>query len=49
MYQWLKSGLLKRPICEIEEDNSVNDMNEVQVNNSFIYLSKELFYLLICR
>jgi len=47
MYQWLKSGSLKRPICDIEEDNTVNDMNKVQVNNSFIYLSKELFYLLI--
>jgi len=48
MYQWLKSGSLKRAICEIEEDN-IYDMNKVQVNNSFIYLSKELFYLLICR
>lgn len=46
MYQWLKSGSLKRPISEIEEDNTVNDMNEVQVNSSYIYLSKQLFYLL---
>ncbi|XP_050548084.1 zinc finger BED domain-containing protein 5-like, partial [Daktulosphaira vitifoliae] len=30
MYQWLKSGSLKRPKCEIEADNSVNDVNEVQ-------------------
>ncbi|XP_050528105.1 zinc finger BED domain-containing protein 5-like [Daktulosphaira vitifoliae] len=30
MYQWLKSGSLKRPTCEIEADNSVNDVNEVQ-------------------
>lgn len=42
MYQWLKSGSLKRPISDIEEDNTVNDMNEVQVNNSYIYLSKQL-------
>ncbi|XP_025207725.1 zinc finger BED domain-containing protein 5-like, partial [Melanaphis sacchari] len=30
MYQWLKSGSLKRPLSEIEEDNTVNDMNKVQ-------------------
>ncbi|XP_003245481.1 ribosomal protein S6 kinase alpha-2-like [Acyrthosiphon pisum] len=35
MYQWLKSVSLKRPICEIEEDNTVNDMNKVQ--NELIY------------
>jgi hypothetical protein len=43
MYQWLKSGSLKRPISDTEEDNTVNDMNEVQVNNSCIYLSKKTF------
>jgi len=49
MYQWLKSSSLKRPICEIEEDNTVNDMNKFHLNNSLIYLSKEFFYLLIRR
>lgn len=42
MYQWLKSGLLKRPISH-KKDNTVNYMNEVQLNNSCTYL----FILLI--
>lgn len=28
MYLWLKSSSLKRPISDIEEDNTVNDMNK---------------------
>jgi len=47
MYQWLKSGSHKRPIiCEIEEDNNVNDINKVQVNKLIHLFIKRTFLLI---